>query len=252
MFVYQDTISRVRLDVGDDGFMLGLFSGQTGKTKNLVAARFGNISLLADEAEPIRQGNGICSPCHVFDMHSRPGFSGSPVFIYRTPDGDLRDLERRTHGFRVPPNNLRLKRSPDGEEIELIDTTDENNRFLRLLGIHVGQFHEAVKIHKVVPKRKLRKESDNTLRDGDEIRFPGSMTIIVPAWQIAKLLNEDDKLMQQRGTRDAAAKAAIDTQRTAVVPEKVTQAEPEDANPDHKGDFSRLLNAAVKKPKSGD
>ena len=38
--------------------MLGLLADQPGKKRNLVAARFGNLSLMADEDELIKQGNG--------------------------------------------------------------------------------------------------------------------------------------------------------------------------------------------------
>ena len=38
-----------QLEIGEDGFMLGMFAEQPGIEHNMVAARFGNVSLLASE-----------------------------------------------------------------------------------------------------------------------------------------------------------------------------------------------------------
>ena len=92
MFVTKEFSAEVELGVGEDGFMLGMFADHPGKERNLVAARFGNVSLLASDDAPISQAPGRMRPSHIFDMRSRPGFSGSPVFVYRTPAGDLRSV----------------------------------------------------------------------------------------------------------------------------------------------------------------
>ena len=85
LVTWKDFITQEQVEIGEDGFMLGLFADHAGKKQNLIAARFGNLSLLARDDEPIEQPNGQKRPSHIFDMRSRPGFSGSPVFIYRTP-----------------------------------------------------------------------------------------------------------------------------------------------------------------------
>jgi hypothetical protein len=257
MLATKDFLSYVEFGIGEDGFMLGLFSEHSGVVQNLIAARFGNVSLLADDLAPIDRydpGTRIAfkTPCHVFDMHSRPGFSGSPVFVYRTPDGDLRDLERRIQQTvqlrrrdpRRPTIGLRTQ-----PEVGVIDQ-DPNNRFLKLFGIHVGQFHDEVEITKV-ESASTQKAKNPTLRDGDTIRFPGSMTIIVPAWQILKLL-EMPALKQQRDARNTAAKAAdsANPKRGSVALESsgAASASPEvsEQNPSHLEDFKRLQALAAK------
>jgi hypothetical protein len=85
LMVTKDFIRSEQLEIGEDGFMLGLFAEQPGIEQNMVAARFGNVSLLANDNAPIEQPNEQKRPSHIFDMRSRPGFSGSPVFVYRTP-----------------------------------------------------------------------------------------------------------------------------------------------------------------------
>ena len=91
--MWKEFIVENEVGIGEDGFMLGLFADLPGKKRNLVAARFGNVSLLADDDTLIKENNN--RPSHIFDMRSRPGFSGSPVFVYRTPAGDLRAASER-------------------------------------------------------------------------------------------------------------------------------------------------------------
>ncbi len=81
----QTYISDRQIDIGEDGFLLGLFAEEPGSRRNIIAARFGNLSILSSEEAPLLRSNGIRLSAHVFDMRLRTGFSGSPVFIYRTP-----------------------------------------------------------------------------------------------------------------------------------------------------------------------
>jgi hypothetical protein len=74
----RDHIEHYSIDVGEDGFMLGLFSTLPGKTRNIVAGRFGNLSLIAQDDFPVQCSDGKSRPAHIFDLKSRPGFSGSP------------------------------------------------------------------------------------------------------------------------------------------------------------------------------
>lgn len=203
---------------GEDGFMLGLFRSNPGAEYNLPAARFGNLSQLADDMNPVEQGHGIVRPSHVFDMHSRPGFSGSPVFIYRTANNDLANVG--VVGWHV-------------------EETIIKGQFLMLLGIHSGQFRETTEFEKAEAYG-----SPQPIVEGDKIEIPSSMTIVVPAWEIAKLLDQPH-FVEQREMREKKGP------KPKVRPE-VVKAEPGDANPTHKEDFTSLLNAAAtKRPKAG-
>jgi hypothetical protein len=194
----KDFIETVSLAPGEDGFMLGLFADHPGKTKNIIAARFGNLSMIASDDAPIKQPNGAIRPSHIFDMRSRGGFSGSPVFVYRTPEGDLRELNFgvRRKTFHTPmPFGGQQKNSPP-----MFEHDADNNMFVSLLGIHAGQYPEPVEVKKI---RKKTSEKDPIL-DGDKLSIPGGMTIVVPMAEVYELLNSS-ALVEQRNGREILA-----------------------------------------------
>lgn len=106
-------ISAHAVGLGDDVFMVGRFVDHDGGETNIPAIRFGNLSMMP--SAPIEQPTRARLGSYVIDMHSRSGFSGSPVFAYRTFGND----------FRLKSGNP-------------IDAKP----FCVLLGIHWGQFHE--------------------------------------------------------------------------------------------------------------
>ncbi|HEY3638083.1 MAG TPA: hypothetical protein VGK90_08005 [Rhizomicrobium sp.] len=254
LFATPDFINDYGVNIGEDCFMLGLFAEHPGKRKNLVAARFGNLSLAANEDAPIEQPNDSVRPSHIIDMHSRPGFSGSPAFVYRTPSGDLRHASQ---GPRVRLPKVRNVITTYGGKGTLQPDIEDwheyvherENTFLRLLGIHVGQYPETVVARKVTKKQE---NIEDVIRDRDKIQIPSSMTIVVPAWQISRVLNLPkfrEKAMQREKEMDER-----DDKRNKPIPESavVAQAEPADANPAHKEDFMALLNEAGQdQPKGG-
>ena len=73
-----------------------------------------------------------------------------------------------------------------------------------MLGVHIGQFNEKLKLRKV--EISTHESTDDLLRDGETIRYPGSMTIIVPAWKVLDLL-EEEPLRKQREARNARSSA---------------------------------------------
>jgi hypothetical protein len=237
-FVTYDFIHQKKVGLGEDGFMLGLFTSHPGTEYNLPATRFGNIARIADTKHPIVQGHKIAHPSHVFDIHSRPGYSGSPVFIYRTPANALTGIDKK--------GNWNL------------DTT--NNLFLALLGIHSGQFNERVKVKKAPKKSSTKAEGQegseiigvseldgDTIQEGDNLLIQSSMTIVVPAWAIESLLNLPE-FKEQRTMRDR--KIADDDSAPKVEPESAAaESSPpsNDANPNHREDFTRLVSEAVRK-----
>src|SRR5271170_5484166 len=80
---------RLDLEIGpgEDVFMVGRFIDHDGKDANIPSVRFGNISTLP---QPIEQPSGSTNnKSFILDLHSRTGYSGSPVFVYRTPGSDL-------------------------------------------------------------------------------------------------------------------------------------------------------------------
>jgi len=259
LVVTKEFIQQEQVEIGEDGFMLGLFAEQPGIDHNIVASRFGNLSLLAQNDAPIEQPNGQKRPSHIFDMRSRPGFSGSPVFIYRTPAGDLRNATLRGEDQirkRETRRSFDIVGAGGDFGYEIIDRTffnniedDEerkSNTFLMLLGIHAGQYPERVEARK---EKRTQPEYDDIIRDRDKMKMPSSMAVVVPAWEITKLLNlpifkaerrkRDDRHEQERDGKNIPEPEANET----VAPTT-------DANPNHLRDFNRLVDvAARKKPK---
>ena len=81
-FVTSDIVATEDVGVGDDVFMVGRFAQHSGsKTQNIPAVRFGNISAMP--TEPIERDDGIKQESFLVECRSVPGFSGSPVFIYK-------------------------------------------------------------------------------------------------------------------------------------------------------------------------
>lgn len=216
-FLTQAEVSQKkagRVGVGDDVFMIGRFIDHDGVQRNNPSARFGNISMLPDGN--IKRPNGSFLPSFCVDMHSRTGYSGSPVFVYRTLG-----------------NNF------------AVGDIDLGDRFLLLLGIHWGQFPEYWEI-------KDRKDVPNTFRrealvtEGNYVEGLSGMTCVAPAWKLMELL-EIDKLKKRRAIIEQKFLEKLKDEPPAP---KAESASPE--NPQHKEDFNRLLGAAVQKPKQDD
>jgi hypothetical protein len=217
-FVTSAFIKEVGLGMGEDVCMIGLFANHHGGARNLPAGRFGNISAMASEDAPLEQPNGSVHPTHVLDMRSRTGFSGSPVFVYRTPDSDLVSVN---------------------EGGPWVISSTINNLFLRLLGIHCGQFPEDVKFTKA-------ERLGDPILEGDTVTIPSSMTLVVPAWRISELLDMP-AFERQRAERDARKKKHA---KGRAVPEAVSAPPTTEENPSHREDFNSLVSAAAKTPRS--
>jgi hypothetical protein len=213
-------IKESRLTLGEDVFMVGLFTGNPGNSFNHVAVRFGNLSQLANGDAPIKQGNGNIRPSHIIDMHSRPGFSGSPVFVYRTPGNDLTAIDQ------------------DGNFID--DAMKPHSAFVKLLGVHSGQFVERMGAERA---EGMRYDAE-PIREGDRLAVQSSMTIVVPAWAILDLLAVPH-FLEMRKMREQKARKR---EEPKVQPE-VAEAAPQADNPSQKEDFTSLLNAAARSNK---
>jgi hypothetical protein len=209
-------IDKSQLTLGEDVFMVGLFTGNPGSQFNHVAVRFGNLSQLSNGAAPIKQGNGIVRPSHVIDMHSRPGFSGSPVFVYRTPGNDLTAIDR------------------EGNFVE--DMMKPYSAFVKLLGVHSGQF-----VERMTAEHAESLYDADPIKRGDKLAVQSSMTIVVPAWSILELLGLQH-FVEIRKVRDHKVRQ----QGEPTVQPEVSEVAPATDNPSHKEDFTRLLGAAAK------
>jgi hypothetical protein len=91
--VTTDLLAPMRIGVGDDVFIAGLFTRHAGKNNNIPIVRVGNIAAFPYEKVPTRIGD---MHAYLVEARSIGGLSGSPVFVHL--GGDM-----RTKGFAVTP-----------------------------------------------------------------------------------------------------------------------------------------------------
>lgn len=201
-----------RLGPGDDVFMIGRFVDYDGVQRNQPSVRFGHISMIS---VPIKQPTGYMGQSIVLDMHSRTGYSGSPVFVYRTAGSVF---------------------APKGKIFT-------GGHYLGLLGIHWGQFPELWEIE--ADDRQRRGDEASLITEGKYVRGLSGMTCVIPSAAIEEILQTPAirAIMEQTEMaikkRDGAASAPVAESTKSETPE----------NPNHKEDFTALLDAAARKPK---
>ena len=179
-FLTKELKEREKVGPGDDAFMVGRFVDHQGSNQNVPAVRFGHISM---DPAPVVQPNGVAADTYCLDVHSRSGYSGSPVFVYRTPGYDLEE------------------RLGSGLEAKFLFS---GTNLLRFLGIHWGQFPE---IWEVTDRGKVINESigenhEHLITDGRFIKGVSGMTCVLPAWTIAEVLDMPE-LKKGRDARNA-------------------------------------------------
>ena len=217
--------------VGDDAFMIGLFLDHAGITTNVPSARFGNISMLPNWRATIKQSTGYDGVSYVLDMHSRTGFSGSPVFAYRTFGSNLED----SFGLRFD----HLEIDDWGNDVRRSGRLQVSTSF-NFLGIHWGQFPEEWEINSKKPLAKSEAKRKALLVEDAYIEGMSGMTCVIPAWEILEVLNMP-KLKKRRDEVDAA-----DRRKLPRSPKPESASPPaKDENPKHREDFNSLLRKAA-------
>jgi hypothetical protein len=192
-----------------------------------------------EQAKIIQEATGYDGISYVVDMHSRTGFSGSPVFVYRTFGGDLtaafgHDFDDLEFDFSfgligMPRSGLRKGK--------LRAKTHFN-----FLGIHWGQFPEQWELHRKQPIKEAR--TRGLITKGEYVKGMSGMTCVIPAWQILEVLN----LQKLKNQRDAADNDLSGHRVARPVPESAAKT----SNPTHLEDFTRLVDVAARKRPQGD
>lgn len=162
----QDEEKIEEIGAADDVFMIGRFIDYCGKATNTPSCRFGHISI-ADAN--IKVMNGYSGRSIILDMHSRNGYSGSPILVYRTA------------------GSMFFKQS--GEKKILTA-----GHYIKLLGMHWGQFPERWELK---GSHVTRSEQAALITTGKYVEGLSGMTCVVPASMILSLL-EDKQLQQMR------------------------------------------------------
>jgi hypothetical protein len=243
IFITEGVADKYQVAAGDDVLMVGMFADHYGRKRNIPAVRFGNISVVADDESKIEQENNTEQPSHLADMRSRTGFSGSPVFMFRI---DAYDIDNRFHWFRTLSSNETFTLESNGPVMP-------EDHFVGFLGMHCGQFWERVKFRK--PHNRSEKKGDPIL-EGDDLEVQSGMTVIAPAWRVTETIDLEcfEVLRQNREAKNAERLSKRPHAESNDDPAVVAEIQPKSdvSNPDHKGDFIRLLNAAAKEKPQAD
>ena len=211
--ITDDQIKEWEIGPGDDVFMAGRFVDYDGVQTNKPAVRFGHISM---SGAPVRQANGCTAESFVLDMHSRTGFSGSPVFVYRTLGSEFLNIQ--------------------GKILTGISHT------MSLLGIHWGQFPELWELKDEQRKEEIASDSA-LITEGKYVKGLSGMTCVSPATAIKRALD----MPKLRALREATEREWVKQLGQPSAAPIVESAPPTtDGNPQHREDFSRLLDAAAK------
>lgn len=256
-FLDDYDLARTRIGVGDDVFMIGLFIDHAGGVTNNPMARFGNISMMASNRSLVARGDGTRVASYIVDMHSRTGFSGSPVFVYRTFGSDLSAQFGRgedvTAVVQIPtPQQLEAamrtprSRRPTTETLQLQLRTQP---ILRLLGIHWGQFPELWEVDRVKEEGARRRKKPvgvavpEALPRRQYIRGLSGMTLVAPASKIMEVLNMP-KLVAKRAAKE---KPTRERRHSGPILESAPSKSADDGVPphDHKKAFNELLDSAI-------
>ncbi len=150
---------------GDDLFYVGRFRDHAGKYENLPSVRFGNISMIPNEREPVEyeiKNHRRKQVGFLVEARSRSGYSGSPVFFY----------EQHTLGTR-------RHISMDFD--------------VRMLGVDWGHLEEVVTLYDAVTGYELQSRA----------RVHAGMMGVVPSWYLTDFLTTDQRLIEQRARDDA-------------------------------------------------
>jgi hypothetical protein len=184
-FTTPNLIREMEISFGDDMCMIGMFVDHYGGKRNKPAARFGNLSLLADKDALVRQPNEVMRPSHLIDMRSRTGFSGSPVVVFRHAPRLLGQVQM------FKPFSAKQSVYTLGGQV-----TNDARWYTALFGIHCGQYKDEVKVF-----RSAEEKFGDPIREGDSLYIQSGMTIVVPAWRISELLDLE-VFETRRRTRD--------------------------------------------------
>lgn len=163
--------------VGDDVFMVGRFIDYDGRETNMPATRFGTVSMMD---APIEQPTRFRGRSIIVDMHSRTGFSGSPVYVYRPGTTTvLTGFSFAGPGLPTNPGpRASYRKWGIGNDVEV-----------KLLGLLWGQFPEQWEIQAAGEKPVAEA---SLITEGAFVKGFSGMSCIVPASHIMELLNHPE------------------------------------------------------------
>ena len=201
--------ARLGVGVGDDVFVVGRFINHEGVQKNSPTARFGCIAQMPKEPVKVK---GFDQECFLVEARSIGGFSGSPVFWHVLPFAG---------GAYRPKTNVQI--GP------------------LLLGVELGYIYDWTPVCDAAGR-----PTNPAKPDQQQVQVNSGMMIVIPAWKLTDLLNEDSIVAKRKEIEDGV-KAHEKKTRGGVALSSRSGPRSINENPDHLEDFKRLVNVAAKK-----
>ena len=199
MFADRRCVEMYNIGYGDDVFLVGRLTAQSGKQKNTPVIRFGNISLSADPTEPVKH-RGREQEAYLVECRSISGFSGSPVFVYgerhyAAGSEEGRDVwEFRKKRYRTLNENPPQSTSHSPGPLNLAYMPWTINLGPLLLGVDFGHLPHWDSVFQF-PANKKHRETEYKAQSNTGVAG------VVPSWKIIDILYAP-KLVEQRAKDD--------------------------------------------------
>jgi hypothetical protein len=192
MFLTREIINAYRVGYGDEAFLVGRLITHDGRQKNAPVIRFGYISLMADEKEPIRT-EGREQEGFLVDCRSLSGFSGSPVFV-TTTQNYVKDSAERLVKFRQEEMGHKPEQTDDAARTQIVSMQGTFGPWL--LGIDWGH----IPLWKHVYDESKQNETNYWVESNTGV------ACVLPAWCIRELLDTEELVKERRRSDKEAAK----------------------------------------------
>jgi hypothetical protein len=179
-FIDEAIIGGMKIGPGDDVFVVGRFINHEGRQQNLPTARFGCVAQMP--SEPIKQDTAFEQESFLVEARSIGGYSGSPVFVYIPVASQREGVEDWVSAFKVLQSHGPW-----------------------LLGVDWGYINDWE------PVRDATGQPVNPANPkATQVRMNTGMMAVVPAWKLAKLLDEgslaeERKMLIEQARKDMEA-----------------------------------------------
>jgi hypothetical protein len=169
-FVTQDVIAEHSIGVGDDLFMVGLFSQRWGYHRNIPIVRTGIIAAMPDEPFPTQEG-GLYDG-YLVETRSIGGLSGSPVFVRidawrpryqdKIQKFDTSNLRWQTYLLGVVRGHWDLERQDAAVDTSLPATLE--NTEIERLNTGIAVVTPIQEVHKILQEEELMKNREGGVK----------------------------------------------------------------------------------------
>jgi hypothetical protein len=204
----SEVISKVRIGVGDEVAITGLFRSHHGQNRNVPITRIGNLAMMNEE--PVKTKYCGYVDAYLVEARSIGGLSGSPVFIHLPA---IRTIDGKTEIH------------PDQKVFQLY-----------LLGLMHGHFD----IDNLNADVVLDDEKDASSG------IHAGIGVVIPVEKITETILQQELTEMRRKIVDEDRKENGAVPDLAIEPSSFPPAN--DENPNHLKDFMRLVDAAARKP----